>query len=56
MPDSDPSSTSSARSSRDFPTEEGGDRCRRDGLRLARLIPQSAGIFRIIANDGPPRC
>jgi len=39
MPDSDPSSTSSARSSRDFPTEEGGDRCRRDGLRLASVDP-----------------
>jgi len=39
MPDSDPSSTSSARSSRDLPAEEGGDYCRRrDDVRLASAI------------------
>jgi len=36
MPDSDPSSTSSARSNRDLPAEDAGDHCRwRDDLLLA---------------------
>ena len=57
MPDSDPSSTSSAPSNRDLPAEEAGDHCRRcDDLRLASglsRLPQRGPLP--IVNDGWPQ-
>jgi hypothetical protein len=50
MPDSDPSSTTSAHSDRELPADDGGDHCRRPDYnrartRLSKAADEAASLF-----------